>query len=373
MKLQESLLENWLRRYYFTCKYDLGSSGVRNYSFKELQYLTKFDLSEIENLIFDDSKTFGDDKLRTMIARRFGNNDPNTVLVGNGSNEVIYIIMNTLLSKNDEVIILKPIYYALSNVALALKCKVKYWELSPQDNFYPNIDKLKELITTKTRMVIVNFPHNPTGVTLTKDQLDHLVKLVSRVGAYLVWDAAFEDLVYNNPPLPNPFLQYEKTIYINTLTKSYGLAGLRIGWCISSPKILEKCYLLKDYLSLYVSPLNELIGTYAINNLNNLLKKRLSEVKVNITLLKQWLNENNNFVYCNLPKGGVSAFVKLMQYDDTENFCKRLMNNSKVLLIPGKCFNHPQYVRLGFGSSTSDLKKGLMLIQAYQKNRGSKP
>lgn len=363
MKLQESLLENWLRKYYFICKYDLGSSGVRNFSFKELQYLTKLSLSDFKNLVFDDSKTFGNDKLRTIIADRFGDGNPNTVLIGNGSNEVIYIIMNTLLLKNDEVIVLKPIYYTLSNIALALKCKLKYWELDSSNDFYPDLNKLEELITSKTRMVIVNFPHNPTGVTLTRDQFDYLVKLVSKVGAYLVWDAAFEDLVYNNLPLPNPYLQYEKTIYINTLTKSYGLAGLRLGWCIASPKVLENCYLLKDYLSLYVSPLNELIGAYVINNLNSLLNKRLSEVKGNLVLFKQWLNKNSNFIYCNLPEGGVSAFIKLIQYDDTEEFCRKLINNSKVLLIPGKCFGHLQYIRLGFGSSESDLKIGLDIIQ----------
>ena len=214
-------------------------------------------------------------------------------------------------------------------------------------------------------MLIVNFPHNPTGVTISRDIYQNIIKLVSEVGAYLLWDAAFEELVYDDLPLPNPYTQYDKTIYINTLTKCYGLAGLRIGWCISSPMVINKCKILKDYTTLYVSPINELIGVYVINNLKKFLNKRLDDVKRNLITLEQWLSENEKKVYAVLPQGGVSTFVKLNSIANTKNFCEILAINKKVLLVPGECFDFKQYIRLGIGTSPENLKYGLKIISEH--------
>ena len=365
MKFQTSLLEDWLRKYYFSAKYDLGSSGVRNFTVKDLYSLNNFPFTDLEELVFNDGDTFGSHKIRNLIANRFGDKDPESVLIGNGSNEVIYYVMNSLLSSGDEVIILEPIYYALENIPKALNCNVKSWKLEASDDFHPNLDNLKNLITTKTRMVIVNFPHNPTGVTLSLNELNYLIELVSSVNAYLVWDAAFQDLVYENPSLPNPYIQYKKTVYINTLTKCYGLAGLRLGWCISSPETIKLSEILKDYTSLYVSPLNEIYGIAAIENINYLLEHRLNDAKTNLQVLRDWVRENKNYLHCKFPQGGVSSFIKIVQQVDTEKFCKQLMDKEGVLLVPGKCFNYPSYVRLGLGSSPVDFQTGLNIISNY--------
>jgi capreomycidine synthase len=357
--LQKVLLEDWMREFYFTTQYDIGSSGVKNFSLKELFDIIGITTSDLNSIIFDDSETFGNHELRQCIANRWGDGDFSSVLVGNGSNEIIYLLLNTLLSKGDEVIVLRPIYHTLGKLAESLCGNIKEWVLDPCNNFQPNLEDLKKLITSKTRMVIVNFPHNPSGVSITKNQLDELISIVSEVGAYLIWDAAFEEFVFQGSPLPNPYLTYNKTVYIGTVSKSYGLAGLRLGWCISNPEIIKKCELIKDYTSLYVSPLNEFIGIHVVKNIEKITANIVPQVKTNYQRLSAWLTEHNNKIGGILPHGGVSTFLKILGCKDTQNFCKKLAKEKKTLLVPGICFGHSEFVRLGFGALPQNFEEGL--------------
>jgi len=357
--LQRALLEDWMRAFYFTTQYDLGSSGVKNFSMKELFDLIELMPKDLDNIIFNDSETFGNYELRQSIAKRWGDSNVSSVLVGNGSNEVIFVLLSSLLSKGDEVIILHPIYHTLGKLAESICGNIKKWVLNPFKNFRPDLNDLRDLISSKTKMVIVNFPHNPTGASITSAQLDELIEIVSTVGSYLVWDAAFEEVVFHGAPLPNPYLSYSKTVYIGTVSKSYGLAGLRLGWCISDPKIIKKCERIKDYTSLYVSPLNEFIGFHVIENLEKLTSDIIPYVKKNYQTLSLWLKEHNDKINGNLPHGGVSAFLKILGQKDTENFCMKLAKEKKTLLVPGKCFGYPEFVRLGFGTLPQNFQEGL--------------
>ncbi len=362
MHLEKPLLEDWMRTFYFQTRYDLGSSGVKNFSINELINLTGLSLESISNVRFNDSETFGSIELRQNIADRWGNGDYNTVMVGNGSNEVIFLLLTSLISENDEVIILEPLYHTLGKLAGSLSRNIKVWTLDPSDNFKPNLDKLEKLITLKTRAVIVNFPHNPTGVSLSRSELDRLIDMVAKVDAYLVWDAALQDLVFQGSPLPNPFLFYNKTIYIGTGSKCYGLAGLRLGWCIALPEVINRCDNMKDYTSLYVSPLIDLIGTHCIKNMDKLLGYIRPSIKNNFQTLLSWMNSNKDKISGALPHGGVTTFVKLLKFDNSLQFCQNIAEKKKILLVPGECFGQTGFVRLGFGAASQEFEEGLSIL-----------
>lgn len=359
MQLQKALLEDWMRTFYFNALYDLGSSGVKNFSIKELFDLIGLQSSDLETIILNDSETFGNSRLRQSIANRWGDGNSCSVLVGNGSNEVIFTVLSTLLSKGDEVIVLNPIYHTLGKLAESICGNVKEWVLDPSKYFQPNLNDLHKLVSSKTKMIIVNFPHNPSGASISASELDELINIASKVGAFLVWDAAFEEIIYDGIPLPNPYLSYNKTVYIGTMSKCYGLAGLRLGWCISDPKIIERCDRVKDYTSLYVSPLSEFIGIHVIENIEELLSNIIPYIKKNYQTLSLWLTEHNDKIDGNLPRGGVSAFLKILGCEDTQEFCIKLAREKKTLLVPGKCFGHPKFVRLGFGALPKTFQEGL--------------
>ena len=372
MDVAPALLEYWLRDRYFTTEIDIGGSGVENFSFAELRELVDLSHRELDQIVFRDSRSCGGPGLRLAIARRWGNGDPERVMATHGSSEALFLIMNALLRAGDEVVVLDPGYHSLSDLVAALGCQLSPWRLRFARQFAPDIAEAQRLITPRTRMVIVNFPHNPTGVTLTPDQQASLVRAAADVGAYLLWDSAFSEITYDDPPLPDVTLQYDRAISVGTLSKAYGLPGLRVGWCLAAPDVLERCVQLRDYMTLHLSPLVELIAQRAIEHADRLLAPRLSQARRNRAVLAGWIAHHRDVVEWVPPQGAVTAFVRFPGITDVDAFCQRLASAYGVLLVPGSCFHHPDHIRLGFGGPTSELEEGLArLSRALQERMAS--
>lgn len=359
MQLAEAHLERWMRQYYFDTELDIGSSGVECFSFAELRKMLGISNDELDEIVFSDSRTLGDPGLRNAIAARWFNGRAENVMATHGSSEAIFMIMQSLLAARDEVIVLKPCYQQLYSIAESIGCNLKFWTLRYEEKFRPDIDEIKKLITPNTKMVIANFPHNPTGTTLSRDEQNELIKAVSSVGAYLVWDGAFADLVYDGDPLPEPGLDYNKAISIGTLSKAYGLPGLRVGWCLADEAVLDRFVHLRDYTTLHLSPFIELIARRVIENADQLLSARLAQARRNLAVLSEWMQRHEGVLGWVPPLGGVCSFIRFLNTDDTEPFCRALSEDYKTLIVPGSTFRQPEHVRLGFGCSTSELTEGL--------------
>lgn len=361
-----ALLEEWMRAYYFKAEFDIGSSGVQSFSLGEIREMVGITQSELDNIVFDDSETLGGFGLRKAIAERYGNGDPERVIATHGSSEAIFLIMTALLNPGDEVVVLDPCYQQLFSIAESIGCRLKFWPLRFENGFIADVEAAKSLITANTRMVVVNFPHNPTGASITAEQQEELVKATAAVGAYLVWDAAFAEITYGSAPLPDP-VHYERCISMGTLSKSFGLPGLRVGWCLASPDVLERFAKLRDYTILALSPLVELIAQRTIEKAEVVVGERQRQANANLDILKMWCDEHREFVEWVPPRGGVCSFPRLRTISDVETFCHRLGRSYGVLLVPGNCFNKPFHVRLGFGGATPKLIEGLSRFSTLLK------
>jgi capreomycidine synthase len=358
MEIAPALLENWMRQYYFDTDIDIGSSGVESFSFSELRGLLNLSQDDLDRVTFDDSRTLGSTELREAIAERWANQNHDRVMATHGSSEGIFLAMNALLRPGDEVITAWPAYQQLFAMAESNGCKLKYWTLDSERGFVPDIEQLKNLISKQTRMLVVNFPHNPTGASLTPEQQKELVDTVAEAGCYLVWDGSFAEMTYDRPPLPEPGAWYDRTITLGTLSKGYGLPGLRVGWCIASPDILERLVNLRDYVTLHLSPLIELIAERAIRKAHVLLGVRMEQARANLSVLAAWVESHRNYVNWARPQGGVCAFLR-MPGEEVETFCHRMAREYRVLLVPGTRFGSPGFVRLGFGGPARKFEEGL--------------
>jgi len=359
MRIDAALLEDWLRDYYFSNEIDIGSSGVQSFSMADLRRLAHLSSAQLDAIVFDDSRSCGSPELRQAIAARWGNDDPERVMATHGSSEAIFLVMHALLDRGDEVVVLDPCYQSLLSIAEAIGCSIKRWPLRASHGFVPDLDDLRPLLSAKTRMVIVNFPHNPTGTTLTAEQQRLLTGMVADTGAYLIWDAAFADLTYDALPLPDPGLFYDRAISFGTLSKGYGLPGLRVGWALADPAVLTRCVRWRDYTTLALSPLVELVACQAILHGDALLGERLRQARTNLAYLTGWIAEHHGDVSWTPPRGGVTAFPSLAGVEDIDAFCHMLAQRYSVLLVPGSCFNHSQHVRLGFGGPEDRFVAGL--------------
>jgi capreomycidine synthase len=359
MDLRPAPLEDWLRDYYFTAEIDISSSGVEPYSMAELRTRLGIAADELDQVVFRDSQSCGADDLREAVARQFGDGNSAKVLVTNGSCEAEFLLMTTFLRPEDEIVVVDPAYHTLGALAEAIGCRVVPWRLQPERGFAPDMDRLRYLLSPTTRAIVVNFPHNPTGVSVDADTQRRIIDLAREFDAYLIWDAAFREITYDADPLDSPSRLYEKAITFGTLSKSFGLPGLRVGWGIMPEDLIKPCIRLRDYSTYALSPLVERVALHAVRGADVLLASRYEQAVKNLSLLDAWMQGHEGLVEWVRPSGGVCAFPRLPNARDVEEFCHRLMAEYRVLLVPGTCFGMPGHVRLGFGGATESFVEGM--------------
>ena len=364
MGLPPALLEDWMREYYFSTEVDIGSSGVDDYSMAELRAMLGITVEEIDAVVFQDSQTLGGEGIRHALAARWTRSETARVMATHGSSEANFLVMNALLSPGDEVVVVDPCYQQLYAIAETMGCVIRQWPLRYENGWVPDMEEGKRLIGPRTRMVVANFPHNPTGASVDAAAQLEIVAACARVGAYLVWDSAFGDLTYDEPPLVEPGRFYDRAISMGTFSKAYGLPGLRVGWCFAAPQVLERMARVRDYVTLHLSPLVELVAERAIRGLDALLQPRLELARANRALVSRWMDEHADFADWVPSRGGVCGFPRLHAVPDVDAFCHRLAQEHGTLLVPGSCFGRPGHVRLGFGRETASLEAGLARLSA---------
>jgi capreomycidine synthase len=355
-------LENWYRFNYFNNEYDISGSGVEDYSFAELRALSGLQLADLDQLVMHDTPTIGAAHLRQVLADRFAAGAAEKVMVTNGSNEALQLVVRSILHAGDEVITLGPCYHCHDKIAASFGCKVVRWELPIGTTETIDIAQLAQLITPKTRAVVLNFPHNPSGISIKQQELDEIVALIKSHDLYLIWDAAFQELVYDQPPLRDPIHDYAKAISVGTFSKAYGLPGLRFGWFIAAAEVIDAAVRQKDYGNLFVSPLIEVIAAKVIEHLDAFAQPRFKQAKHNRLLTDQWVKQHQDLVSWTLPQGGVCGLLRLPVGVDDVHFCNTLLARFGVLLVPGSCFGCSGFVRLGFGGNSSTLIEGLQRL-----------
>jgi len=176
MEVVPAHLEYWMRAYYFDTEIDLSSSGVQNFSFGELRKLFNITPDDLDRIVLHDSRTLGDPELRRAIASRWANGNAERVMATNGSSEANYLVMNSLLEPGDEVVVLDPSYQQLYSIGRTIGCKLKHWRLRFENSFRPDLGEARRVIGPQTRMIVVNFPHNPTGASLLPAEFDELLE-----------------------------------------------------------------------------------------------------------------------------------------------------------------------------------------------------
>lgn len=365
MGLAIAKLEAWMRDYYHAVDHDIGSSGVRDLSVAELRAVCGFELSELDTMVLHDSEAFGGPGLRTALADRWTGGDVDQVMVTHGSSEAIYIVMQTLLEPDDEVIAVDPAYQQLYDIARSRGCRITRWPLRAEQGFSADMDLLRKLAASRPRMIVVNFPHNPTGASITAEEQDELIAIAAEAGSWLVWDNAFGEMTYTAPPLRLPHDRYDKVVSFGTLSKSYGLAGMRVGWCLAPRELLEEMAVLRDYIALYVSPVLEFFAEKAIRNADRIVALQREHACANLELLRSWADGLPDLVRLTPPSGGVTAFVEFPRLPDPVRSCRRLAEKHRVLLVPGECFgdDYRSFARLGFGGTTAELTTGLSHLE----------
>lgn len=351
MKIKEFKLERYFAEYEFTAKYLLSNSDCDGFSMQYvLDQASDDELSLWQNLKLGYTETSGHPLLRKAICNYYQNVTTENIVVASPG-ELNFIVMNVLLEPSDHVVAISPAYQSLHEIVKSIGCDISLWKSDINTRQF-NVDQLQTLIKKNTKLIIINFPHNPLGDYLTRKDLDKIVAIARQNNCYIFSDEMYHKLVVDDIEELLPISDiYEKGISLWGTSKTFGLAGLRIGWIVSQDEeLLCKVLDFKDYLSICNSAISEILAIIALNHSDKFIQHNISKIEKNIELFKAFTQKHSSIFSFVPPKAGSTALVGLNVNESSMGFSKRLVEETGVLVVPAELFDiEGKYIRIGFG------------------------
>ncbi|MBY9017094.1 MAG: aminotransferase class I/II-fold pyridoxal phosphate-dependent enzyme [Candidatus Lokiarchaeota archaeon] len=370
MRIKDFKLEEYFAKHEFNVKYTLCSSDCESFSVDELLTLEKDSLEDLKGVWLGYTESLGSPILREEISKLYENIHQEEVLVFSGAEEAIFVFMNVFLSKGDHIIVQYPAYQSLYEIANAIGCKVTKWLMDDENNWELDLDFLEANVNQSTKCIVLNFPNNPTGYLPSKEKYNRIVNLAKKNDVYLLSDEVYKFLEYSIAErLPSACDLYNKGISIGVMSKSFGLAGLRIGWIATKDKALYKAIAsFKNYTTICNSALSEFFAIMALRNKSVILKRNLGIISDNLNLLDNFFYKYKDLFKWIKPKAGSIAFPRLLVEDSVEDFCLGLLKEKNVLLMPSTNYNYgDRYFRIGFGRK--NMPEALKKLEEYIKEK----
>ncbi len=352
--LQSFKLEHYLSKYEFSTPYLLCCSDAESYNLHELLGMASSEeISEWNNLRLGYTQVKGAPKLRQSIAEAlYPQLTQENILCFAGAEDGIFCTLFTLCQPGDHVIVVTPCYQSLAEVPRTKGCKITAIELQESNDWKINIDHIANAIEENTKLVIINFPHNPTGQIITREELQDLIFVLKKNNIWLFADEVYRLLGLPTGGWSNPAAcEYEYAISLGVMSKAFGLAGLRIGWiACKNLDLLKRIEHTKHYTSICNSAPSEILATIALNNIDKILARNNRIITDNLLLLDSFFLQNANKLGWVKPQGGCIGFVKLKLTEKVDDFCERLVDDMGVLLLPASIYDiKTNHFRIGFG------------------------
>jgi aspartate/methionine/tyrosine aminotransferase len=355
--LPDFRLESHFSRWEFQARFNLTASDAQSLSLAELLALaTPEDRAAFETMGLGYTQTFGAPDLRVAIASTYDARDADDILCFAGAEEGLYAAMQVLLGAGDHTIVVTPNYQAAETVPLSL-CEVSGVPLEASQNWTLDIDRVAAAITPRTKLVSINFPHNPTGKILERDRFDALVALCRRHGLWLFSDEVYRPLGPTGAVhLPQAADAYERGISLGVMSKAYGLAGLRIGWLACQDReFLRRCEGFKHYLSICNAGPSERLALIALKAREKILGRNRGIVDGNLKLLDCFFAAYPNLFEWVRPDGGCVGYPRYLGKDGADAFARQLVEEAGVLVLPSGIYRSElgptpsDHFRIGFG------------------------
>jgi aspartate/methionine/tyrosine aminotransferase len=372
MKIKEFQVERWLDTYETRAKYELAETDAKPFTLEELNQLNPSGnlLQKLLKIKIGYNPTMGTDALRNKIANLYGSDTSSeNIIVTTGAIEADYLLSNVIVNSGDKVVALWPAYQALYSTVEACGAQLEFWKLSAEDNFQPDLEKLSTILDHKTKLLVLNIPNNPTGAVINEQQLRKILQWAEEYDFYVICDEVYHELIYH-PGIVPPYARSlsKRAISVGSMSKAYGLSGLRLGWIAGPESIIEQCWSYKDYTSISNSPISDYLAQFALDNFKQISERNHNIIIKNRETLKQWFEEHNKFFNYYLPQAGVLCFPKLKNIPiSSKELALELFNNKSLLVVPGECFGFPNHLRIGFGGDTQKLEKSLSIFSGYLK------
>lgn len=338
---------------YDKIKFNLTESSVRDRSLNDLNM-------DVNDILLCYGDHFGNPALREIISAKNGNLKPENVLVTAGASAALFIVATSLLKKGDHIVVVRPNYATNIETPKAIGCEITYLDLSFENGFRVNINELESLIRPETRFISLTYPHNPTGVMIDDQELNQLVELVESKGCLLLFDETYRKMTFGKI-LPVAASLSPCVISVSSLSKTFGIPGIRVGWLICQDKELIHLFLCaKEQIGICGSVIDETIGCEALSQEDKWLVENNKHIRETFNIVKEWI-ENEALLEWIEPQGGCVCFprIKPEVEIDIDRFYKILNNKYGTYVGPGHWFEQsPRHFRIGYAWPVLDELKG---------------
>lgn len=374
--LPDFRLETHFSKWEFKARYHMTASDAESMSLPDLLSMASpEDRAGFENMWLGYTETYGAPDLRAAIAQTFAKQKAEDILCFAGASEGIFAANQVLLEKDSHAIVVTPNYQSHETMPLAI-CEVTGVPLDANDNWSLDIDRIAAAIRPNTKLVTINFPHNPTGAILPLERYRALIALCRKHGIYILHDEIFNGLGASDAEhLPYIADEYERGLSLGVMSKSYGLPGLRVGWIACQDRaVLSKMERMKHYLSICNSGPSERLTMIALNNREKILARNCAIVDENLPKWDAFFARHAELFEWQRPDGACMGFPRYKGSDGVEAFCASLVEESGVLFLPSTIYSSElgetprDRFRLGFGRRNLD--EGIAALDAYlMKNK----
>ncbi len=370
MKVEPFLLERYFAEHEFSAPYLLCASDCESLSVAELLAYEPAARERYLSLRLGYTESRGAPDLRRAIAGLYTRLDPEQILVHAGAEEAIFNFMNAMLAPGDHVVVHTPCYQSLAAVARGVGAEVSAWHGDPRNGWVLDLDDLVRSLTPRTRLVVVNFPHNPTGFLPGKPFVEELSHVAERHGFIVFADEVYRGLEHDPAGRLPAFADLNpNAVSLGVMSKAYGLAGLRIGWIATrNAALFDALAAFKDYTTICSSAPSEFLAALALRHGDAIVDRNLAIIRRNLAHLDRFFDRFGDRFDWQRPTAGSIAFPTL-RHGAVDAFCADLIANAGVLLLPGTLYGDGYNAfRIGFGRR--NLPEALARWEEYHERAG---
>ena len=369
MKIKPFAVEEWMNAWEVGAKYNIAETCVDSISMNELFELTGEDKTEFLNRLCARRLSYGDieglPEFRKGVCGLYKTLNIENIVPTHGASGANHHVFYSLISPGDRVVSIMPTYQQLYSIPESYGADVQILHLSKENNYLPDLEKLRRLVTPKTKMICINNPNNPTGALMSEQMLREIVEIARSADAWILCDEVYRHLSQEDGWCPSIVDLYEKGISVSSMSKVFSLAGLRLGWIATHDmSVVKSCLSHRDYNLVSCGVFDEMLAAAALKHRDKLLERSRKIVRENLQILDDWVGSEPHVSYVK-PKAGTTALVYYDLDISSYEFCEEMYKNTGAFVTPGDCFEVPHSMRIGYAYGKQDLIDGLKAISEY--------
>ncbi len=369
MKVEPFLMERWQSVYEHQVAHNLSESGVHPLTVKELLAIGGGTSDEERPWLetpLGYAQGNGEEALRLKVAALYPGAGADNILITHGGAEANFLATLRILAPGDEAVVMLPNYMQIPGLIAPWGATSIPWRLDGERGWAADIDLLREQVNEKTRLIVITNPNNPTGRAFGEDLLDAIVGEADRVGAWILSDEIYRGSEISGVETPSFWGRYDKLLITSGLSKAYGLPGLRTGWAASPDRsLVEHLWSYHDYSTICSSPLTQALAAHALHKERRIaiLERTRGIIRSNLPVITSWADAQGGRFEYTPPDAGAILWLKYSDPVNSTRLAEDVRLRGNTLVVPGDHFGMDHYIRLGFGSDSHELTKGLAEVR----------